>query len=125
MIDKLASHVSFLEREGFQTTVDGDGDVTFAHGGHQIVFFTDSEDDTYFRLSYIALWDPEGTPRALPIANRVNQLMKVAKVTLIDDALIISVECFLSMPSDFKGIFDRALDCITTAIDEFRREFHA
>jgi len=124
MIDKLASHVSFLEREGFATSVDRDGDVTFTHGGHQLVFFTDPEDETYFRLSYIALWDPEDTDRALPIANRVNQLMKVAKVTVIDDALIISVECFLSMPSDFKGIFDRALDCVMTAINEFSREFH-
>lgn len=124
MIDKQASHLEFLQREGLDPELDSDGDCTFRHGDRTYCLFTDADDDTYFRLSFIAQWDPNETARALPIANQINQLMKVAKITFVDDTLIISVECFLSMPSDFKGIFGRALECLTTVVDEFRNQIY-
>ncbi|MCS6772823.1 MAG: hypothetical protein RMM31_05300 [Anaerolineae bacterium] len=118
-------YVSHLTEEGYQPTVDADGDVVFKHEGLTYYIDIDTNDESFFRLVCPNFWSidsPEELLRALLAANYVTRKMKVAKVYVHNDGKDVSasIEIFLAQPEHFKAVFRRSLSALQSSISNFR-----
>jgi hypothetical protein len=102
----------YLTEEGYRPWVDESGNVLFKCEGRAYVIEVCPDDPTYFRLILPAIWQITSEAerhRALAVADSVTMTVKGAKVFIVGDYVWVSVELFLNVPTDFEGVFPRAI----------------
>jgi hypothetical protein len=116
-------YVSYLREQGYQPTIDSDGDVVFKAEGRGFYIHVYENDLGYFRIVYPEFWEIESTSeriKAFEAANYATRTTKNARVFLTsNDDTTIDACIFIGKPEDFKLHFRRMLDVILVA----RRDF--
>ena len=124
--DLRQTYMSVLSDEGFRPDIDSDGDIHFKYeGGHY--FVTRNCDDGFFYVLYPAFWpidDVEELGRAVMAASNATRSTKAAKVYIDSDLKDVSAtaEALIASPSDVRKFVVRALSCIRSAVESFRKE---
>ena len=113
---------SYLKSEGYQPSIDDDGDIKFKRQG-DIYFVCVSDKDTspyYVRLSkYYSYGEERLTRSKIGIyAEEVNKY-KMCKLIVEDDSFIIDSQLFLYNSSAFTSIFNKIMEVIDGAEEEF------
>ncbi len=114
----------YLTAEGYQPTIDADGDVRFKSEGFTYYIIIDDKDERYFRLLFPNFWsidDGEELARALVAANYATMVTKVAKVYVRNDGkdTSASIEMFVDPPEQFAKTFPRCMSALRTAVNTF------
>ena len=102
--------------------VDG-GHVRFKVEG-STYFINASDDQDYFRITYrwtIRIDSEADRAKALAAALEATGGTKVAKVYLIENDAVGSLEMFCSPPEAFKPSFPRSLKVLKYAVDQFNK----
>lgn len=112
---------SFLKNEGFQPSIDDDGDIKFKRQG-DVYFVCVSDKDSspyYVRLSKYYSYDGERLTRSKigAYAEEVNKY-KMCKLIVEDDSFIIDSQLFLYNSSAFTSIFNKIMEVIDGAEEE-------
>ena len=111
---------NFLKSEGYQPSIDNDGDIKFKRQG-DVYFVCVSDKDSspyYVRLSkYYSYGERLTRSKIGAYAEEVNKY-KMCKLIVEDDSFIIDSQMFLYNSSAFTSIFDRILEVIDGAEDE-------
>lgn len=118
------SYMTYLKNEGYNPTIDSDGDILFKSEGSSYYIYVNEDDLEFFRLVYLANYELETArektqfPLAIEYANKST---KVSKVTSRDDGgrIMISTEVFLGRPDDFRYVFKRMLSSNKAALSNF------
>jgi hypothetical protein len=117
-------YMSYLTAEGYAPSIDSDGDVAFRREGRPFWIEVNEDDLEYFRIGYLANYslDYDYEVYQFPIAiNYATKQTKVAKVYSLDDGgrFMISAEIYLVSPEDFKIVFNRMINAINRARENF------
>lgn len=117
-------YMSYLSVEGYSPSIDSDGDVAFKKEGRPFWIEVNENDLGYFRIGYLANYalDYEYEARQFPIAmDYANRRTKVAKVYSLEDGgrFMISAEIYVATPEDFKIVFNRMINAINKARENF------
>ncbi len=117
-------YTDYLTSEGYQPTLDKDGDVRFKAEGFTYYIIIDDEDERYFRLLFPNFWsidDGDELARALISANYATMRTKVAKVYVHEDGknTSASIEMFLDPPDQFAKTFPRCMSALRTSVNTF------
>lgn len=123
-------YMEYLQAEGYQPSVDADGDVRFKAEGFTYYIIVDEKDERYFRLLFPNFWsidDDSELARALLAANYATLATKVAKVYVRDDGkdTSASIELFLDQPEQFKQVFSRCMAALRTSVSTFVEKMKA
>lgn len=114
---------SFVKNEGFQPTIDSDGDIKFKYQGKNYFIQVSSQNASpmYVSLSLIYPYDETYTMARLSnysYLSKVNDY-KMCKLILNDNYFEISCSLFLEDASAFKNIFYKMLEIIAQADEDF------
>jgi len=120
-------YTSYLKEQGFQSSIDSDGDVQFKAEGRTFYIIVDTRDLQSFRILYPNFWEIESSDekaKAVKVANYINRTTKVAKVYLNskEDDVSMDVNIFIEKPEDFKLFFRRMIDLLLEERREFREK---
>lgn len=120
----------FLTEEGYLPTPEGAG-LVFKKEGRTYFTFPDAADPDFFNLySYFDFADAlTSRAHALEAANDVNKAVKSVKVTLMEDdnpsRVSFGLEVPLPQAEGFRVIFDRSLNTIGYAVEQFAARVRA
>ena len=110
-------YVSYLRGEGYNPSIDSDGDVNFTAQGHR--FYIDVMDND-LQSFHVVLTDqitigPDRL-RALEAASQETRTTRVARVYMTSGGRIaIDAYIFLARPDDFRVVLNRMVDVILIA----------
>ena len=123
--------MTFLKEEGYFPAPEGDMGIVFKKEGRTYFTIPDANDPNFFNLySYFDFADAlTSRAQALEAANDINKAVKAVKVTLMEDdnpsRVSFGLEVPLPLAQSFKGIFDRALNTIGYAVEQFAQRIQA
>ena len=121
-------YVSYLKEQGYQPSIDSDGDVVFKAEGRNFYIDVQEKDLGYFRIVYPNFWEIESTAerlKAFEAASYATRTTKTARVYLTsDDDTSIDACIFIGKIEDFKLHFRRMLDVILIARRDFIEKMH-
>ena len=124
MADTKEMLMAYLKEEGYLPTPEGTG-LVFKKEGRTYFTFPDDNDPNFFNLySYFDFAEtiPSRTI-GLEAANDINKAVKAVKVTLMEDENVARVSFGMEVPlplaESFKGIFERSLNTIGYAVEQF------
>lgn len=117
-------YMKYLTEEGYNPSLDADGDVRFKAEGFTYYIIIDEKDERYFRLLFPNFWsidDGEELARALVAANYATMVTKVAKVYVREDGKDTSaaIEMFVDPPEQFKSTFPRCMSALRASVNTF------
>lgn len=116
--------LEYLQEEGFKTECD-DSDITFRYQGCTFVFFDNSNDNTFFQLAMLGIFEstPEAREKVLEACNTVTLGRKVAKCCLTDDNEVnLYFEILVDSSPEISDIVPRALSMLVQARTAFYEE---
>jgi hypothetical protein len=118
-------YVSYLKEQGYQPSVDSDGDVRFKAEGSTLYIGVDEKDSQSFRIVLPNFWkieSPEEKAKAYEAANSVNRQLKVAKVYIVskEDRVWADANIYVEKPEDFKRHFPRMVQVLMIGASKFR-----
>lgn len=122
MSNKAQLYVSALNGQGFNASIDPQGNVTFQYQGGTYVIFSNEDDAPYFRLVYPSFWAIENDQEHQAVvrcAAESNANMKVAKIYPVGNDTWASVELLFAEPQDFQAVLQRSLSILQEAVDSF------
>ena len=130
MADIKETLAKFLTTEGYLPTPEGAG-LVFKKEGRTYFTFPDAADPNFFNLySYFDFADavPNRTI-GMEAANDINKAVKAVKVTLMEEEkpgrVSFGMEVPLPLPESFPGIFERSLNTIGYAVEQFAERVKA
>jgi hypothetical protein len=116
-------YADYLRSEGFDPSVDNDGDIFFKYQGGNYYIYVYEQDAQYFRLVCPNIWKIESLQErsdAALAASKVNSSWKLVKVYVADwDDVMVSADILVKDPSDFTGFFYRMLEVLNDARNDF------
>jgi hypothetical protein len=115
-------YIDFLKEEGYQPSVDDDGDVVFKSEGKTLFINVLEDDPAYFRLVLANIWpiESENERGQVYIATDFsNAKAKVTKSYVVRDNVWVGIELFLPKPEDFKGVFKRSMSALNNGVAQF------
>ena len=117
-------YVEYLRQEGYNPSVDGDGDVLFKVAGDSYYILVNADDLEYFQIYQQLGLGTYALAEVRNAVNYANRTTKVAKVyiTSNEKSVVIKVDQMLGKPDDFKAIFDRLLSIMDTAEENLRSQ---
>lgn len=121
---------AYLKEEGYLPTPEGAG-LVFKKEGRTYFTFPDDTDPNFFNLySYFDFADViPSRAVGLEAANDVNKGVKAVKVTVMEDEapgrVSFGMEVPLPQAEGFRLIFDRALNTIGYAVEQFAERVKA
>ena len=130
MPDTKEMLTDYLKEEGYLPTPEGQG-LVFKKEGRTYFTFPDDNDPNFFNLySYFDFADTiPGRAAGLESANDINKAVKAVKVTLMEDENVARVsfgmEVPLPSPEGFRGVFERSLNTIGYAVEQFAERVKA
>jgi hypothetical protein len=122
-------YTTYLKKQGYQSEVDSDGDVTFKAEGRNFWIDIDDRDLQSFRIVFSNFWEIESLAekeKCYEVANYINRTTKVAKVFINsrEDNVSMDANIFIEKPEDFEFHFRRMLDLLLSEIREFREKMN-
>jgi hypothetical protein len=120
-----AMYSNYLREEGYQPSIDSDGDVLFKAEGRTFWIDVNERDLESFRIVYSNFWEIESLAEKLKVyevVNYINRTTKVAKVFINsrEDDVSVDANILIKNPEDFKLHFKRMVDVLLYVIREFR-----
>lgn len=115
-------YLSYLREEGYEPTIDADGDIEFKMEGVPYLILIVENDPDFFEILMPNFWPLESEAeraRALAAADHANATIKVAKVYTLGDNVSAATELFLPQPDDFGKVFRRSLLAVNAAVNAF------
>lgn len=113
---------SFLKDEGYQPSIDSDGDIKFKRQG-DVYFISVSDEDSspyYVSLSkYYSYTDKLTKTKINLYAQEINQY-KMIKLQANNDNFWLTAQMFLINSVAFTSIFDRILSAMDAAEEELK-----
>jgi len=127
--------ISFLKNEGFQPSIDDDGDVSFKKEGVSFFIRILSNSPFLLRISHYITITNYNKLRALLVGEEVNKYygIKVGFDTIEFEVLgaksvvnqaVIRFEMYLGNIDYFKQMFSKAMDQMQLASKEFREDYN-
>ena len=118
-------YISYLMEQGYQASVDSDGDIKFKAEGRTFFIIVYDDDLQFFSVLFPNFWEIESLAekeKVFEVANYLNRSIKVVKTYINprEDNVSIGVEIFLNKPEDFKVNFNRIVDLLMSTVREFR-----
>ena len=113
----------FLRDEGFQPSIDNDGDIMFWRGGKKYYIIVSDKDNSPFYLSlsiYFDYSDHLSKSKLLLYSSEINKY-KMLKLYLSDNTFSLQCQMFLTNIESFTAIFNRVLGIIDSAEDELSK----
>ncbi|MDR2518386.1 MAG: YbjN domain-containing protein [Spirochaetaceae bacterium] len=118
-------YLTYLREQGYQPSVDSDGDIQFKAEGGTFFIIVDADDLQSFRMLYPNFWEIESLSekaKVYEVVNYINRTTKVAKVFMNTrgDDVSMDANIFIQKPEDFKIHFRRMLNLLISERREFR-----
>jgi len=122
-------YVSYLKVQGYQPSIDSDGDVQFKAEGGTFFIIVDTRDLQSFRILYPNFWEIESQEekaQVIKVVNYINRTTKVVKVYLNsrEDDVSMDANIFIEKPEDFKKFFPRMIDLLLKERREFKEKMN-
>jgi hypothetical protein len=122
-------YVSYLREQGYQPSIDSDGDIAFKAEGQNFYILVDENDLEYFSILYPQFWEIESEAERRKVAEAASYATRTTKLVSVymtsDNDTSIRACIFVSKPEDFKNHFARMINIIMIArgkfIDEMRK----
>ena len=116
--------MEFLTQEGFRPTFAESGEVRFKYEGGHYAIRSAPGDDQYVAIVYPNFWpigSPEEELRALRAANEAGQLVKVAKIHVLETHHNVwaEAELLVERPEQFEALFGRTLSILKAGVAKF------
>ena len=115
--------LSFFRGEGYNPSIDSDGDVNFTAQGHRFYIAVMENDPQSFQLVLANFLDIGGASnrlKALDAASAVTRTARVARVYITSSGWIaIDTYIFLARPEDFRVHLNRMVNIMAGAREEF------
>jgi len=118
--------MEFLRQEGYQPTIDEDGDIAFRREGRTYYIIISKNDPTLIYFTLFGLRTVSSESDRVRFANAVgvaNRRVKVAKMYLTSgnpQRVNLSIEAFIENPNDFGVLFNRYLGTMDLSEQRFR-----
>ncbi|MBQ9177275.1 MAG: hypothetical protein IJ139_10490 [Bacteroidaceae bacterium] len=112
--------LSYIKAEGFQPTIDDDGDIKFKRQG-DVYFVIIGEKDTdpmYVTLTKYYSYGTSLTKTKVTLAATEINKYKMCKLYVLDDSFKLNMELYLKQSSAFTSIFYKLLDIMDSAEEE-------
>ena len=119
-------YMEFLRQEGYQPTIDEDGDIAFRREGRTYYIIISKNDPTLIYFTLFGLRTVSSESDRVRFANAVgvaNRRVKVAKMYLTSgnpQRVNLSIEAFIENPNDFGVLFNRYLGTMDLSEQRFR-----
>ena len=113
---------SYLHEEGYQPSLDSDGDIKFKRQGDMYFICVSSTDESpyYVRLSkYFSYSDKISKSKIALYFEAINRY-KMIKLLTTDDSFIIDAQMYLINSVSFTSIFNKVLDVMDSAEEELK-----
>jgi hypothetical protein len=121
-------YISYLRDEGYQPSIDSDGDIAFKTEGRTFYIIVYDDDLEYFYILFPNFWEIESEAergQVAEAASYVNRTTKLVSVFMTNhDDTSISASILVSKPEDFKNHFQRMVGLIFTARRKFIDEMN-
>ena len=114
--------MSFLKTEGFQPSIDSDGDIRFKRQGDVYFVCVSATDDDpmYVRLSKYFNYSDNLTKTKINLyAIEINQY-KMIKLIATDDSFLFDAQLYLTDANAFTSIFYKILKVMDSAEEELK-----
>ncbi|GBU29204.1 hypothetical protein R84B8_02768 [Treponema sp. R8-4-B8] len=114
-------YFEYLCKEGYNPSIDKDGDILFKVSGNSYFIIVDENDPQFFQVYMGFKMDTISTEDALNAVNYSNRCSKVVKVYFSADRKVVSItaELLLNDPKDFIPVFSRTISLIQNAENNF------
>jgi len=114
-------YMEYLRQEGYQPSIDSDGDIRFKVAGNNYFIIVDEKDIQFFQVYMGFKMETTSPENILTAANYSNRSSKVVKVAFSQDRKVVSItaELLLNDPKDFIPVFSRAISLIQNAENNF------
>ncbi|MCL2213740.1 MAG: hypothetical protein FWC06_00890 [Treponema sp.] len=116
-------YVAYLRSEGYQPSVDSDGDVNFTAQGHRFYIDVLDTDLTSFHLvltNFLDIGGESNRLRALNAASAVTRTTKVVRLYITSSGRIaVDSFIFLAKPEDFSIHISRLVNIMVQSRNEF------
>jgi hypothetical protein len=116
-------YVTYLRGEGFQPSIDSDGDVNFSAHGQRFYISVMESDLTSFHLvlsSFIDIGGEGNRLKALNAASAVTRTTKVVRLYITSSGRIaVDSFIFLAKPEDFNVHLNRLVNIMIQSRNEF------
>ncbi|MDR0501833.1 MAG: hypothetical protein LBH16_00780 [Treponema sp.] len=116
-------YITYLKGEGYNPALDRDGDVNFTAKGQKFYIEVIDNDLSSFHLVLTEFLDIGGASnrlKALDAASAVTRTTSVVRLYITSGGKIaIDTYIFLAKPEDFKTHFNRMVNIIVSAREEF------
>jgi hypothetical protein len=111
----------YLKQQGLMPSIDEDNDIVFKYQMLTFVFFTDDDDQQFFRLALPNIFDVTEDNRiaVLEAINEVNKLMKVVKLIIPNDDVWATTEIMMDTTPVLDDLFPRLINILMGAQREF------
>ena len=119
-------YVTYLKNEGYQPSVDSDGDVNFTAQG-QVFYINVMENDLQSFHVLLSNFLDIGSNRqkALEAASAVTRTTRAARVYMSSAGkIVIDAYSFIGNPNDFKLVLNRMVNVIVIARNDFLAEMN-
>ena len=114
---------NWLKTQGFRSTVDSDGDLSFRYEGLPMFCSNDDNDPLFLRVFMPGIYTVEGDrEKVLEAISKINREMKAVKTFLIEDHLWISLEMFVDSTPDIDDFIERCLDILVASVKRIAGE---
>ena len=118
---------AYLSGEGFQPTVDGDGDVVFKREGRTYFIHVYPSDPTYLRVvlpNILKIENDDQRRRAMVAANYSTMTSKATKTIVTPkDYVWVTWEAVLKGPDDYKAVLLRSLSGLENGASNFASKY--
>lgn len=113
---------SYLQEEGYQPSIDSDGDIKFKRQGDVYFICVSATDESpyYVRLSKYFSYNDKITKSKIALYYETINQYKMIKLIAADDSYIIDSQMFLINSVSFTSIFNRVLRAMDAAEEELK-----
>ena len=117
------TYVAYLKSQGYNPSVDSDGDVNFTAKGQRFYISVRENDLQSFQLvlsNFLDIGNVSNRLKALETASAVTRTTPVVRLYITSSGKIaIDSYIFLAKPDDFKEHLNRLVNIMVQARDEF------
>ena len=114
-------YMAYLSKQGYDPSVDEDGDIFFKIQGYSYYILVNEKDPQMFEVMYMINVRDIPLQKSLEAANYASRNSDAASVFILKDGktAVISVITLLLKPADWQKFFPRIIDLINDAEKNF------
>lgn len=114
-----------LQRDGFRSEIDEDGDLSFKWEGRRYFIRIDDDDPSFVRLCAVNIAPSlQDEALAIKLSNQVNLELKVAKAFCVESKgrviVWVTAECRYATAGQFVSQLERLLGGVRAGVNHFR-----